>query len=302
MGRMALTLFLAAALLGVACEDDFSPKSDFSQQLAVFAVMDPAQPVQTVRLAWSYDAQLGLETIPLTDAQVAEADVRVIRGGETYVFHDTLVTGAKGESIRSWINRDLHPVPEKDYRLRVTVPGHPTLTSTITLPSRLYVRGDLVRPDTGVNTIHIYHGVQSFVHKPAAFYFRLWVQLTKWTPSDTLVERKEIPLRHVTATDTWVYPSPGRETEASYSVGMLRQITDGMILPGDSVLSRQVIVQAYGLENNFYSYYKVVRGFEDPLSMRLDAPDLSFIEGGLGVFGGMVSDSVIYNYFRFARE
>ncbi len=302
MGRMALTMFLAAALLGVACEDDFSPKSDFNKELAVFAVLDAAQPVQAVRLAWSYDAELGLNLTPLTDAQVQEADVRVFRGGETFVFHDTLVTGSDGQNIRSWINRDLRPLPEKEYRLQVTVPGYPVLKSTITIPSRLYVRADLVRPDTGVNAIRVYHGVTSFVQKPAAFYFRLWVEITKWNFGDTLIERREIPLRHVSTTDTWVFPSPSREDEISYSAGMLREIAESMILPGDSVVAKRVITQVYGLENNFYSYYKVVRGFDDPLSMRLDAPDVSYIEGGLGIFGGMVSDSVIYNYYRFIRN
>ncbi|MBE0642635.1 MAG: DUF4249 family protein [Bacteroidetes bacterium] len=302
MGRMALMLFLAAALLGVACEDDFSPKSDFNKQLAVFAVMDPSQPMQVVRLAWSYDAELGLTTTPLTDAEVHEADVRVIRGGEIFIFQDTLVSSPDGKSVRSWFNRDLRPLPEKDYRLQVTIPGHPVITSTVTLPSRLYVRADLVRPDTGVDAIHVYHGVTSFVRQPAAFYFRLWVEITKWNYGDTLIERREIPLRHIATSGTWVYPSPGRADELSYSAGMLREIAEGMMQPGDSIVARRVITQVYGLESNFYSYFKIVRGFDDPLSMRLDAPDVSFIEGGLGVFGGMVSDSIVYNYYRFIRD
>ena len=90
--------------------------------------------------------------------------------------------------------------------------------------------------------------------------------------------------------------------EQSWSTNMLRLVADEMIQPEDSVLARRVIVQCYGLENNFYSYYKIVRGFDDPLSVRLDRPDISFIDGGLGVFGGMVSDSMVYNYYRFIRN
>lgn len=302
MGRTALLTFLAAALLGVACEDDFSPKSDFRKQLAVFAVLDAAQPVQTVRLAWSYDADLGLVQTPLTDTEVAEADVRIIRGGEVYVFDDTLITGANGNRVRAWINRGLRPLAEREYRLQVTVPGYPTVTSSIQLPSRTYVRADLVRPDTGMPTIRCYHGVTSFTAAPAAFYYRLWVEVVKWNFGDTLIQRREIPLRHVALDDTWLYPSPAREEEVTFTVGMLQGITESMILPGDSIVARRVIANLYALESNFYSYFKIVRGFDDPLSIRLDLPDASFVDGGLGVFGGMVSDSITYNYVRFVKN
>lgn len=302
MSRAVLLLSLAAALLSVACEDDFSPKSEFNKQLAVFAVLDAAQPLQTVRLEWSYDANLGQLTTPLTDKEVAEADVRMVRGGETYVFHDTLITTSGGGNMRAWINRDLQPLPEKDYRLQVTVPGHSVASSAISLPSRLYVRADLVRPDTGVDGIRVFHGITSFVKKPAAFYFRLFVEITKWNFGDTLIERREIPLRHISTSDTWVYSTPDREEDLSFSAGMLRRIAEEMQLPGDSIIARRVIAKVHGLETNFYSYYKIVRGFDDPLSMRIDSPDISFIDGGLGVFGGMVSDSITYNYYRFIRN
>ncbi|MFA6235292.1 MAG: DUF4249 family protein [Bacteroidota bacterium] len=302
MSRSVLLICLAAALLCAACEDDFSPKSEFKKQLAVFAVLDAAQPMQVVRLSWSYDAELGRLSTPLTDKEVQEADVRVMQGGDVYVFHDTLITTPGGGSVRSWFNRDLHPLAEKEYRLQVTVADHPVITSTISLPSRLYVRADLVRPDTGVDAIRVYHGLAAFVNKPAAFYFRLFVEITKWNPGGTTVQRLEIPLRHIATTDTWVYPKPERKEEISFSSGMLREIAEGILLPGDSIATRRVIVKVYGLETNFYGYYKIVRGFDDPLSMRIDTPDISFIDGGLGVFGGMVSDSIFYNYYRFIRN
>jgi hypothetical protein len=303
MGRRPFLVFLAAAALFAACEDEFSPKTDFNRKLAVFAVLDPSRSDQTVRLEWSYDAELGAISSPLTETEVASAEVKIIRGGETFVFHDTVFTSSDGRSMRAWINRDLRPQPDRDYRLQVTVPGYPTVTSSILLPSRMYVRADLVRPDTGVPGIRAFHGVSSFTNRPVAFYFRIWVEIVKWlSDGDTLRVRRELPLRYASDAGSWVYPTPERQEEVTWSVGMLRIVAEEMIQPGDSVLVRRVIVNGYGLENNFYSYYKVVRGFDDPLSIRLDRPDVSSIEGGLGVFGGMVQDSAIYNYYRFVRE
>jgi hypothetical protein len=301
-GSPLILLSLAAALLGVACEDDFSPKSEFTARLAVFAVLDAAQPMQVVRLEWSYDADLGHISTPLTEKEVREADVRVINGGNTFVFHDTLITTSGGGNVRSWINSDLHPLPEKEYRLQVTVAGHPMVTSTISLPSRMYVRADLVHPDTGLDVIHVTHGITAFVKEPAAFYFRLFLEITKWNLGEMDVRRREVPLRHSAATDTWLYPAPDRSEALRYSTGMLRLIAEEMQLPDDSIVDRRILVKVYGLESNFYGYYKIVRGFDDPLSMRIDMPDISFIDGGLGVFGGMVSDSISYPYYRFIRN
>ena len=302
MGRTALLMFLAAAALFVACEADFSPKSDFDRRLAVFAVLDPSIDMQTVRLAWSYDAEVGAVSTPLTETEVAEADVRIQRGGEIYQFRDTVFTTSDGRSVHAWINRALRPLPEADYRLTVTVPGHAPVTSAVTLPSRLYVRADRIKPDTGLPVIRAYHGVNSFTRPPAAFYFRLWLEVDKWTPADTLRERRELPLYTDAAGGGSVYTAPEREEEVIWPVPMLRLLEAEMVQPDDSVLARRVIVHCFGLENNFYSYYKIVRGFDDPLSVRLDRPDISFIDGGLGVFGGMVSDSIVYNDYRFARE
>ena len=302
MGRRPFLLFLAAAALFAACEDDFTPKSDFRKQLAVFAVLDPAMAVQTVRLEWSYDAAVGAISSPLTETEVAEAEVKIVQGGSTFVFSDTVVTNAAGTRVRAWINRELRPQSERSYRLTVTVPGHDPVTSTIVLPSRLYVRADPVRPDTGVATIRAYHGVTTFTNPPAAFYYRAWLEVVKWNFGDTLRQRVEIPLYHSEATGTWTYTSPSREEEQIWSTNMLRYMADQIIAAEDSVLAKRVHVTCYGLEQQFYSYYKIVRGFEDPLSVRLDSPDVSFIEGGLGVFGGVVSDSVEYNYYRFIRD
>ncbi|MBR9976551.1 MAG: DUF4249 family protein [Bacteroidetes bacterium] len=299
-----LLLILAAALTGVACEDDFNPRADFSRRLAVFAILDPVNPVQTVRLAWSYDAEVRIPPEPLTEREVKEAQVRVIRGGQRYDFHDTLVTTEDGRSLVAWVNSDFAPQPDQEYRLEVTVPGHHTVTSAITLPSRMYARAELVRPDTGVSVIRAYHGVPAFRTPPAGFYYRLWVENTTLNPgtSDTLVLRHEIPLRHDRQTGTWVYPAPAREETEVFTTAILKEIAEREVAASDSVLNRRVILQTYALESNFYAWYKIVRGFDDPVSLRLDQADVSFIDGGLGVFGGVISDSAIYTYVRFMRE
>ncbi|MDT8323757.1 MAG: DUF4249 family protein, partial [Bacteroidota bacterium] len=302
MGRQALTLLFAAALFGfalfpVGCDNDFSPKTEFKSQIAVFCILDPAQEYQSVLLARSYDAELGITLRPLTTKEVQEATVRIIGGGKTYDFRDTVVTLDGGGTRTAWINRELMPRHETDYRLQVDVPGETQLRGAVTMPSRIYVRVERIRVDTGKGNVRVHPGVTGFAVPPDAFYFRLWSETWKRLPGgDTLKSRLEIPLYGV-ADGGWVYPAPARTAETIYQPGVISQIVKSNEQPGDSVIARRLVAHGYAMDRQFYSYYKIARGFDDPLSVRLDSPDLSFIEGGLGVFGGMVSGTVLAVFF-----
>jgi hypothetical protein len=301
MGRIALSLFLAAVLFGTACENEFSPKTDIVEKVAVFCVLDQTQDFQTVLLARSYDADLGLVLQPLTSKEVLEADVRILGGGQTYVFKDTVVDVDGGGTRTAWVNRELIPKPEVLYRLQVKLPGEPLITSEVVMPSRMYVRAERAIVDTGSGPVKVHPGVTGFAVPADAFYYRLFSETWKLQPmGDTVKSRLEIPLYFAPGGE-WVYSSPSRSVEVFFIPGVIRQVKEINEAVSDSVIGRRLIVKGYGLDKQFYSYYKVARGFDDPLSVRLDHPDLSFIEGGLGVFGGMVADSNDYSIYSFIR-
>lgn len=302
MGRLNLLFVLAAMCLGTACENEFTPKAEIEDKVAVFCVLDPALEYQTVLLFRSYDAELGIPLQPLTSKEVTEADVRIMGEGEVFQFQDTLVTDRDGNRRYAWINHQLVPKTEKRYRLEVRIPGEDVLKGETTVPSRLYVRAIRVRQDTGVGHVSVRAGVTAYLVPPDAFYYRAWSETWKLQSNgDTLRPRIEIPLYMNAQGEERVYSAPSRDEEIIFSPGLIRLIKDENEVESDSVIGRRLIVHGYGLTESFYKYYKVVRGFEDPVSVRLDSPDLSFIEGGLGVFGSMSSDSAsatIYSFFK----
>ena len=300
MGRFALVSILAAVLLGTACENDFSPKTEIEKKIAVFCVLDAAQDYQTVLIFRSYDAELGIPLEPLTSKEVTEADVRIMGGGETYQFHDTLLTDGGGAPRHAWISHQLKPQHEKRYRLEIRIPDEEVLKAETTLPSRLYARAIRVRADTGRGHVSVSHGVTAFSVPPAAFYYRAWAETWKLLPNgDTLRPRIEIPLYITSTGDTRIYAAPTRSDETIYTPSMIEIVMRENEVESDSVIGRKLVVHGYGMDEGFYKYYKVVRGFDDPVSVRLDMPDLSFIEGGLGVFGSMSADSAVAGIFSF---
>ncbi len=303
MGKAALVLLLAVGTFITACDNEFSPKTEFERKLVIFAALEPSQNMQVVRLAWSYDAELGVPPRPLTPVEVAEAQVIIRQGGTPYQFKDTLFTTAEGQPLRAWISRALIPKHETEHRLEVSVPGYGTITSSFTSPSRMYLAAEGVRADTGDGWVSLNSGVASYKVRPGAFYFRAWV-VVKVREEGVLNERRvEIPT-HVGELDkpeTWTYPSPQREDKLLLDVRVIRQVAEALIGDADSVVTKQIVARGYVMNDQLYSYYKIVRGFDDPVSTRLDKPDISFIDGALGVFGAVLPDSATFLLSRFVK-
>ncbi|MEX0602858.1 MAG: hypothetical protein WD295_05925, partial [Bacteroidota bacterium] len=61
-----------------------------------------------------------------------------------------------------------------------------------------------------------------------------------------------------------------------------------------NVRMTRIRVELVQVEPALYSYYNIVNGFRDDVSMRSDDPDYTNIRGGLGVFGAMTRQEVVY--------
>jgi hypothetical protein len=52
------------------------------------------------------------------------------------------------------------------------------------------------------------------------------------------------------------------------------------------------------VDANLYTYYHIVNGFQDEITIRTDQPDISSIQGGVGMFGAMAVDTARISYRR----
>jgi hypothetical protein len=300
MGKSAL-LLIAAGMLVIACDNDFSPKTEFERKLVVFCVLEPTQDMQVVRLAWSYDADIGVPPRPLTPVEVGEASVLIRQSGTTYQFRDTTLTADDGSALRAWVSRELKPKNETEHRLEVNVPGYPRVTHALTTPSRMYISADVVKADTGEGWMRLNSGIISYKVRPGGFYFRAWLVVTVRENGVVNERRAEIPLHIATDPDQWVYPSPVKEDALFFDIRIIRRIAGLLFDETEEVVTKQIVTRGYAMNIELYSYYKIVRGFDDPVTMRLDKPDISFIEGALGVFGAALPDSASFPLSRFLK-
>ena len=301
MRTAALLLLFAVGCGLAACDNEFSAKSEFKRKLVIFTVLDPQMEIQVVRLAWSYDAKLGVPPEPLTEVEVAEATVTIRQGGTAYAFRDTLMTSSDGRQVRVWCSRNLIPKADTDYRLDIEIPTQPKLSTSLTSPSRMYVTAEAIKADTGDGWVRLHSGVLVYKVRPGGFYYRAWVVIGLRDNNTVTEYRAEVPIHTSANAEDWLYPSPQREEELRLDARIVRYLAASLIGDADSVVSKKLFVKGYVMDGNLYSYYKIVHGFDDPVSTRLDKPDISFIDGALGVFGVIIPDSASYQLSRFVK-
>ena len=289
--RIAALLLVA---LGGSCDNSFSPKAPFHPELVVFSILDKGAPMQVVRLGTTYDSTIGGGS---SSHDVTQADVAVIGGGRTVTFQDTLLTDASGVSYRAWISRSLVINEEQTYTLRVRVTGFPEASSTIRIPGKLFVRGDLIGKADSVQLLKVYPSQSSSKVLPEGMLYRVWVTLRHRIGGP--LERREVPINFDTTAMSETFPSPSKNRELLIDVKNVER-TRKLLLGEDTTIAEiNLLLKSYSMDKQFYTYYKIVRGFDDPVSIRLDSPDISFIENGRGVFGASIPDSMSYNYKLF---
>jgi hypothetical protein len=71
------------------------------------------------------------------------------------------------------------------------------------------------------------------------------------------------------------------------------------------IIFDRVVFQLLQADQNLYNYYMVTHSYRDLQSIRLDEPNYSNIEGGVGVVGSYTIDSVTHtlpDFFVFNRH
>ena len=280
------------ALFGLpGCDNSFTPKQSYKERLVVYCVLDPSQPCQMVRIESTYDAAGTNPNEPLGKREITTAVVRVSTLKKSFLFTDTLVDNGSGGLKKVWISRDLVPTEGSIYTLTADVPGNDRVTATVQVPSKPYL--DIVPPQlsVGKTSVELRASAISTVAPPKGFYFRLILIGQLYVNGRWVDIQREVPQYIDAATGDSVRTKPGRESSVSFSFDIINGMKARMqdLEGADNI---QILGLGYSLDNFLYSYFQTVRGFDDPVSVRQDRPDVTNVVGGVGIFGAIVPDSL----------
>lgn len=311
--KYIVALAVSGTLLGAGCEDAFTSKGEYRDRMVVYGVLSNRTDSQHVRIYTSYDP-VGFNPLANTkETMVRGADVRVSDATRQFRFVETMVRrfdkSRYNDDIVSYVAHPFSIEPGKTYTLTVTSPEFGKASSSVAVPKRGRVQffNPYVLKGGGEKDeqVVVYGWIRELTYGVLMRLYLVYDALEAgvWVP-----HIEEVPAsvnQRTGGTTEVIYPSlrrrESRETivdkEASEMFVFTRSAYFGQI---DSINARYPygsVHLKYGLgiltqvDRNFYTYWKLVRAFEDEFSIRTDSPDFSNVSGGLGLFGSMVEDS-----------
>lgn len=313
-----LLLCTTTLLVVVSCDEPFQPKGPFEEKLVVFGVLTTHTDTQYVRLYTTYNPEGYDPTVHTTDKQISGATVTLTAGSRVWQYRDTTITRADRSRYTSDINAYIlvpfKPTPNTAYTLDVRLPDGRQAKGSALVPGRGYI---------SVVTLHVLDQPQSFAEdlyvvasiapRTRGFLVRFFIEFELTVNGVKELRRVEVPLRIRRSIDDVVreriYPKLQRRTsfdsdrnQGSEYVGFqhdayfntLSEIAT-LYAQSNPVLKNAIFVLTQ-VDANLYNYFNVVNGFQDEITIRTDQPDVSSIEGGVGMFGAMTVDTTSISY------
>jgi hypothetical protein len=280
-------IFILILIAFIGCkEDDFSPVGNYEKKIVTYAVLDNRFENQIIKIQSAYLTEDGNIQ---AEKKISNIKVSISDGTNNYALRDTVVSGAENYSY--FVLDALKLNRGAFYSLKITGDNVPDATAQIRVPANqditLFFDTDKILLTYSKN-----HTGKGFLHH---FYVDFYIKEGTKILNNYRVEiPSEMVLTNEGADTTRVYPSLTKEISHEYSYSALFAELNAY-LPADSkqkLVVKRSIATVLSLEENLYNYVSTVKGFSDPVSVRLDQINYSNITNGYGIFGAITIDSV----------
>lgn len=290
-----LFILLLLPILFISCDENFSPKGEYEERFALFAIMRADTNLQVVTVSHSYDVE-GLD--PFTNKEdpfISNSFVRIWKNkDEVFVLKDSTterkVLQRYANDAKYYYTDELIPATSDKIEIEALLPNGRRLKAQTDIPDLVspdYSKLDRTIPERGKNTIEI----AWLPNEPNIIYVpQIEIIYKKRENGTTTLHHKRVPLNYVNINNqsTPVYPVPTNKTSIEVSKEALDKVF-AEISEGDPDKSNYriltMITKLLIFDKNLSAYYSSSNKFGDDYSVRVDESDFTNIEGGFGVFG-----------------
>lgn len=316
MGTRSKSLLSAItlAVLMTGCESPFTPKGTREDQMVVYGILSNRSDSQYVRIYSTYDPS-GFDPLTHTaETMVRGAVVTVTGAAQPFRFRE----GSVPRTDKSRYSDDIvtyiaHPFLVQTgftYNLTVSSPGYGTVTSSVVVPKqcRVQILNSYVLRGGGEKdeNIVVYGWIRELTYGVLARLYVIYYVLEGQT---WVRYAEEIPASMAQADDgTVLFSYPSLRRRQTNAIVIDKEVNETFVFfkkvyfnrldaiyarhPVGAVRVTNALAVVTQVDQNLYTYLKLASYFDDPYSMRTDAPDYTNIAGGRGVFGAMVEDSM----------
>ena len=317
--KTALPVLLIPAVVALwmmACNNPFDPRAPLDKQLVVFSVLSTDRDVQYVRVNSNYMPAGYDPSTYVGDNAVTDATVLLSGNGNSFVLHDTSVarqdTNRYNFPMRMYTLGHFTPQPGKNYDLLVTSPSMGMASGSVTVPAKPSIVMDpaswvrLSDPMTrdAKEEIDFTVDLSSF---SKGYLYHMFICYDVLKNARWQEERYEVPLTPINIDTTYSldWPEYTQLTQTpltnrivvQFKVGYLQSIIKLLTkfrYVDTHIIYKWIVLDVLQTDKNLFGYYKALRTYQDPISIRLDEPLYSKIDGGIGLVGAYSLDSLTF--------
>jgi hypothetical protein len=270
--------------------------------LVIYGILAPERTAQIVRVLATHPPAefiVAPESIPGSTVSVSD-------GMTSYSFADSAVAalGPQGDSIQIpvYVGR-FSPTPGTTYTLTVNAPGFGPASSELVVPdsAEFFVLPFRFRDPYSFDLDEFISVSMNLSAFTKGFRVRLFLEYEISVGAGWERRVLEIPLSLTNFNNRWAdgaaYPTVIRKESSMESVLFSNRVYRHMLgviwegVPKDLLKMRRAIIVVQQIEESLYNYFNTANGFSDEFSIRLDKPDYSNINGGVGLFSATTTDS-----------
>jgi len=302
MKKVELLFLILFVLTFFSCEEDFNPYGDYQEKFAFTCILKNNDNFQTATLFKSY-------LTPPSDPAVTGADIRVWYNDSVFVFRDTSVartdTSHYKSPFRFYYNKDFSIGNKKPIELEVLLPNGKRLRSASMTPEALTFSNESALSIPTPSSNILYFEWNSF-EQGTYFLPKLVIRYNQNIDGEIVEKTIVVPAEYVEVNGelTAVYPSP---ISAPIYIYQLDAVTKALqqVSAGDPNKSNYSVYQKLSLSVIAYDapvskYVSSIGGSIDDLTVSVDVPDYSNIQGGFGLFGSYIKKN--YTKLKFLQN
>jgi hypothetical protein len=277
------------SVITFSCDESFSPKTDFEKKYVLNCIIQAETGRQVATLSQTYDVEGFNPAENPVDPSVKNADIKIFYNGREYTMKDTVEY--REDLLHGsfhYYYADLLQVPQKNGSIEIAAvtPDGIELSAKTQIPAIStfdYLPRSIIEKDVRFS--------MSWKSLTENIFFlpRLKILYTKLDDNPAVNYYEEIPINY--SHGKFIYPKISKITALNFEPGMIdsamTRISAGDPNKGNYRVIR-MIFEIIVFDQYLSSYVSSTNGFFDDLSIRLDEPNYSNIEGGFGIFGSYI--------------
>ncbi len=302
-------IFSVLIILNISCEENFSPKTDFVQQYALFCIVNGDTSYQSAFVEKSYDVN-GLDPLSYSgNTFVKNAAIKIKYNGADYILRDTSSI-INDKEIDFYFTDSLKPDPNKSMSITAVLPDGTTLEGSTVTPksANLSFQYQEESSDTYIEQkseglFFIWH-ISGNDTTGILFLPELKINYYKVENGLNVYSEKKVPISYFRNGDEYLpnYPIVTSANTLNFEMDAINRAMNE-ISQGDPDKSKYYIIDAdfdlLLLDNNLAPYYLTIQTFLDGFTVILDQLDYSNIDGGYGVIGSFFKRE---HHLTFSRD